>query len=173
MPRLPQLPAPATAVPYKDMQLTQEALNEFKAIYKAEFGEEISDAEALEMGTRLSNTRGKDLYKFWGNRITNALAKDLEGHEEKVVINLASQEYFRSVRVQKLGFPVINIHFKELRDEKASVIGFLAKRARGMMADHIIRNQIDRSEDLRDFGEGGYRFERELSSDTDWIFLNG
>ena len=53
MPRLPQLPAPATAVPYKDMQLTQEALNEFKAIYKAEFGEEISDAEALEMGTRL------------------------------------------------------------------------------------------------------------------------
>lgn len=156
-----------------DFQFAQEHLRILSGLYGLLRPLDRIYPYRLEMGTRLSNTRGKDLYKFWGNRITNALAKDLEDHEERVVINLASQEYFRSVRVEKLGCPVINIHFKEQRGGKASVIGFLAKRARGMMADHIIRNQIDRSEDLRDFCEGGYRFEHELSSATDWVYLNG
>ena len=127
----------------------------------------------LEMGTSLQNERGKDLYQFWGSRITDIISADLEGQREKILVNLASSEYFRSIKLDELRGQLLNIHFKQWRGGKLKVIGLMAKRARGMMADFIIRNRIEHAEDLHAFQEGGYRFTQELSSERDWVYVCG
>ena len=127
----------------------------------------------LEMGTPLKNDRGRDLYQFWGSRITDAISADLEKQQEKILVNLASSEYFRSVKVDQLKGKLLNIHFKENRGGQLKVIGLMAKRARGMMADYIIRNRIEHAKDLQSFQEGGYHFASELSSETDWVYVSG
>jgi cytoplasmic iron level regulating protein YaaA (DUF328/UPF0246 family) len=87
-----------------------------------------------------------------------------------LVVNLASTEYFTAARAQKLGVPVLTCVFKEIRGGTAKVIGFSAKRARGMMARFIVQQRIAEAEALKDFGEAGYRFEPKTSSATDWVF---
>ena len=124
----------------------------------------------LEMGTKLKTQRGKNLYQFWGDRITDALSDRVVDHEDKTIINLASVEYFKSVKTTALPGPVITPVFKELRDGGPKIISFMAKRARGMMARHIIAGRIDRPEGLRAFTEGDYRFDSESSTDTVYTF---
>jgi len=124
----------------------------------------------LEMGTRLQNPRGKDLYAFWGDRITTAINRALEGHAEPVLVNLASNEYFKSVKKKELRAEVITPVFKELKDGKAKVIGLMAKRARGMMARYIVEKRIESPKALKKFKEGGYRYVAAESTDTEWVF---
>jgi len=156
-----------------DFEFAQENLRILSGLYGVLRPMDRIFPYRLEMGTPLSNKRGKDLYKFWGKRITDLLCADLQSHKEKVLINLASKEYFQAVKADQLQARLIHIHFKENKGGKLKVIGLMAKRARGMMADYIVRNRIEDSEDLLSFQEGGYRFESELSSDTDWVFING
>ena len=125
----------------------------------------------LEMGTRLKTRRGSSLYDFWGPRLANALNEAAEGMGERVLINLASQEYFGAVDRKALKLPVVNCHFKEIKGaEPAKIISFYAKKARGMMARFVIDQRLDRAEGLKDFTVAGYGFDATASSEADWVF---
>lgn len=124
----------------------------------------------LEMKTRLNNPRGENLYQFWGDSITESLNKVLKKQQEPVLVNLASNEYFKSVKPGLLDGRLLSINFKETKQGKTRVVAIFAKRARGMMADYIIRNKIESPVAIRKFKQGGYRFSKELSDDKQWTF---
>lgn len=123
----------------------------------------------LEMGTPLKTSAGRDLYEFWGDRITDSL-NDALGRDG-TLINLASAEYFKAVRPRKLKGRLVHIVFKEKHKGGLKIIGLFAKKARGMMADHIIRHRLTGAEGLKDFREGGYRFTPSLSDSKSWVFV--
>lgn len=123
----------------------------------------------LEMGTRLTNPRGRNLYQFWGDRITRALNDALE-ESGGPLVNLASEEYFKSVQPAGLAVPVITPVFKDRAGQGYKVISFHAKRARGMMARFALRERLDRVEQLQEFTAGGYVFRPDLSSPREWVF---
>jgi cytoplasmic iron level regulating protein YaaA (DUF328/UPF0246 family) len=113
----------------------------------------------LEMGTAFKNARGKDLYAFWGDRITNAVKQQLASQKKNpFLLNLASEEYFKVLQPKELGFPVIAPVFQDAKDGKYKIISFYAKRARGLMARFAVENRIADPVDLRDFNLEGYRF---------------
>jgi len=124
----------------------------------------------LEMKTKLKNERGENLYQFWDDQITKSLNKELKKQQEPVLVNLASNEYFKSVKPKLLAGRLLNINFKETKDGKTRVVAIFAKRARGMMADYIIRNRIENPEDIKKFRAEGYRFNKSLSDDKQWTF---
>ncbi|WP_269715547.1 peroxide stress protein YaaA [Caulobacter sp. NIBR2454] len=124
----------------------------------------------LEMGTRLKTKRGASLYDFWGDRISMTLNTVLEGHKDKTLVNLASQEYFGAVDAKALKAPVVTCHFKEEKEGMLRVLSFYAKKARGRMARFAIDGRIDKAEELKSFDLDGYRFQPKLSTDADWIF---
>lgn len=121
----------------------------------------------LEMGTPLKNARGKNLYEFWGELITDQIRAALKG---KPLVNLASNEYFKSIKVNKLEADVIQVDFKEMRNGKLKMIGFNAKRARGMMADYIVRERLKDPIQLKEFNLEGYQFDSENSSTSHYLF---
>lgn len=126
----------------------------------------------LEMGTSLKTRRGTSLYAFWGDRIAKLLSADLDGHEDPVLVNLASQEYFGAVALKALKRRVVTCHFKEIKDgAPPKIISFFAKRARGRMARYAIDGRIERAEDLKTFDADGYGFAPDLSGVDDWVFL--
>lgn len=124
----------------------------------------------LEMKTRLKNDRGENLYQFWDDRITKRLNKELKKQKEPVLVNLASNEYFKAVKPKLLEGRLLNITFKETKAGKTRVVAIFAKRARGMMADYIIRNRIEHAEELKKFKLAGYAFNKGLSDDKQWTF---
>ncbi len=127
-------------------------------------------AYRLEMGTPFKNAGGKDLYAFWGDKITKVLKADLEQHSSKFLINLASDEYFKSVKMSQLGYPVVAPVFQDEKAGKYKIISFYAKRARGLMTRFIIDNKIEKVEDLKDFDLEGYRFAPKESSADKPVF---
>jgi cytoplasmic iron level regulating protein YaaA (DUF328/UPF0246 family) len=124
----------------------------------------------LEMGVRLKTRRGHSLYDFWGSRVSQALDAALAGHEERTLVNCASQEYFGAVDRQALEAPVVSCRFLEEKDGEARIISFFAKRARGFMARFAIDNRVERVADLRAFDREGYRFVAGLSSEAEFTF---
>lgn len=125
----------------------------------------------LEMGTRLANPRGKDLYGFWGDIITDALNAELAQRERPLLLNLASEEYFKAVRPKRLAAPQIDCVFQDRRGAGPyKIVSFYAKRARGLMARFVIRNRIDKPDGLRDFDLDGYRFEPAASEGQRLVF---
>ncbi len=124
----------------------------------------------LEMGTALRNTAGKDLYEFWGGKVTQALNEALAGQRSKVLINLASNEYYKVVQTQKIDGRIVTINFKEWRRDAYRFVSFSAKKARGLMARYMIDHRAERADDLKAFDVEGYAFNEELSSRDEWIF---
>lgn len=124
----------------------------------------------LEMGTRLKTRRGSSLYDFWGDRIAHQLNADADGEGRRVLVNLASQEYFGAVDARALKLPVVTPQFRESKDGESRIISFFAKKARGSMTRFAIDERIDRAEDLKAFDRDGYRFDKTASSETEWIF---
>lgn len=124
----------------------------------------------LEMGTRLENAQGKDLYAFWGNKITEALNELTSKSGINTIVNLASNEYFKSVKTKQLTADLVTPVFKDEKNGKYKIISFYAKKARGMMAAYQIRERIEDAEDLKKFDVAGYRFSEEESTTTDWVF---
>jgi cytoplasmic iron level regulating protein YaaA (DUF328/UPF0246 family) len=112
----------------------------------------------LEMGTAFKNVRGKDLYAFWGNRVTNALKEVLEKQKKPVLLNLASEEYFKVLQPKDLDCPVISPVFQDAKDGKYKIISFYAKRARGLMARYVVENRITDPADLKGFNLDGYKY---------------
>lgn len=124
----------------------------------------------LEMGTKMRNERGKNLYEFWGDRITETLKADLAEQGIISLVNLASQEYFKSVQAAQLGVRVITPQFKEIRDGSAKTIAIFAKQARGEMCDYAIKQKANDPEVLKGFDRMGYHFNESLSSMDEWVF---
>ena len=126
----------------------------------------------LEMGTRLQTRRGSSLYAFWGDKVTKVLNNRLAAlpSEQRLVVNLASNEYAKVVGLKNLQAPVITPVFKELSNGKAKVISFFAKRARGMMARAVVEGRFTQAADLQHFTGGGYAFQPAESTDTSWLF---
>mgnify|MGYP001376431968 FL=1 len=124
----------------------------------------------LEMGTALRNTAGKDLYEFWGGKVTQALNEALSGQRSKVLINLASNEYYKVVQAQNIDGRIVTINFKEWRRDAYRFVSFSAKKARGLMARYMIDQRAERADDLKAFDVEGYAFNEELSSRDEWIF---
>ncbi|MFK7909791.1 MAG: peroxide stress protein YaaA [Akkermansiaceae bacterium] len=123
----------------------------------------------LEMGTKLTTERGKNLYQFWSDSLTNSLNKELKAKGD-AVINLASNEYFSAVQPKDLKAPIITPVFKDWKNGKYKIISFYAKKARGMMAGWAVQKKISRPSDLKRFKGGGYKFDKSLSDDTSWVF---
>lgn len=124
----------------------------------------------LEMGTRLKNEKGKDLYEFWGEKLTKQINKDLKQGKHKALINLASQEYFKALDEDKIEKPVITPVFKENKNGTYKVISIYAKKARGMMVRFIVQNKLTEPEDLKAFDEDGYHFNNDLSKGNEMVF---
>jgi cytoplasmic iron level regulating protein YaaA (DUF328/UPF0246 family) len=122
------------------------------------------------MGTRLPTRRGKDLYAFWGERVTAALNADVKDANATVLVNLASEEYFRSVKPKLLDVPVITPVFEDWKNGKYKIISFFAKRARGMMARYAAEQRITDVEELKAFEVDGYGFDAGASTDKAWVF---
>jgi cytoplasmic iron level regulating protein YaaA (DUF328/UPF0246 family) len=154
-----------------DLKYAQDHLRILSGLYGCLRPLDLIQPYRLEMKTKLSNARGENLYQFWGDRITEELNKELEKQKEPVLVNLASNEYFKSVRQKQLKGRLLNINFKETKDGKTRVVAIFAKRARGMMADYILRNRIEKPEDIKKFKQGGYRFSKQLSDDSQWTFV--
>ncbi len=125
----------------------------------------------LEMGTRLANARGKDLYAFWGTRISEWLNEALADQGDDLLLNLASTEYFSAVKRSALNARIIDIEFKDLKNGQYKIISFYAKKARGMMSRFVIEERIDSPEALRAFDVQGYRYNAELSTPSNLVFL--
>lgn len=131
---------------------------------------DLMRAYRLEMGTKLANERGANLYKFWGDIIANALNEALAAQGDDVLINLASNEYFKAVNKKQLNATIITPAFKDWKNGQYKMISFFAKKARGMMARYIITNKIETVEQLKNFDLGGYGFNAELSKGNDLVF---
>ena len=124
----------------------------------------------LEMGTRLANARGKDLYAFWGTRISEWLNEALADQGDDLLLNLASTEYFSAVKRSALNARIIDTEFKDLKNGQYKIISFYAKKARGMMSRFVIEERIDSPEALRAFDVQGYRYNTELSTPSKLVF---
>lgn len=124
----------------------------------------------LEMGTKLKVDKHNNLYQFWGNTITNNLNQSLNRAGTQLLVNLASNEYFSSVKKRELDAKIITPHFKDEKNGKFKVISFYAKKARGLMARYIIQNKIQTVEDLTTFDIDGYYYSESESSATDLVF---
>ncbi|WP_417616504.1 peroxide stress protein YaaA [Oceanisphaera sp.] len=124
----------------------------------------------LEMGTKLDNERGKDLYAFWGDIITDKLNQALEEQGDNVLINLASNEYFKAVKPKRLAGQIITPVFKDCKNGQYKIISFYAKKARGMMARYIIQHQLTEVSQLTAFDTAGYYFVEAESTATELVF---
>lgn len=125
----------------------------------------------LEMGTKLANEQGKDLYAFWGETITHTIEKNMQTVHDKVLINLASQEYFKAIQPSKLSAFVITPVFKDQKNGTYKIISFYAKRARGLFVRYAAQNQLSKPEQLKNFDCEGYYFHEASSTDKEWVFL--
>ena len=131
---------------------------------------DLIQAYRLEMGTKLDNERGTNLYQFWGDIITENLNEAIEAQGDKVLINLASTEYFKSVKKKSVNADIITPAFKDWKNGQYKIISFFAKKARGLMANYIIENKITSLDDLKRFNSAGYEYSEELSKGNDWVF---
>ena len=125
----------------------------------------------LEMGTAFANSRGKNLYEFWGDKITDLLNQTLKQAGSDVLINLASQEYFKSVNTKKLNARLITPIFKDEKNGKYKIISFYAKRARGLMVRYAAEHSITEPEILKNFDYEGYSFNEAASNEAEWVFM--
>lgn len=153
-----------------DFEFAQNHLRILSGLYGLLRPLDLMQPYRLEMGTRFANHRGKDLYAFWGNTLTSAL-NELLMKDDKVLINLASNEYFRSVQARHLDARVVTPQFKDWKNGQYKMISFYAKKARGLMCRYAIQNRITQVSDLKGFNLAGYAFSEEQSSGDQWVFL--
>ncbi len=125
----------------------------------------------LEMGTSMNVGRKKNLYEFWHDSVTDEINESLKGHQEKVLINLASNEYFKVIDKKKFVGNIVSPVFKDEKNGKLKIISFFAKKARGLMSNYIIKNKISTVEDLKGFDFEGYHYDNKLSKPNELLFV--
>ncbi len=154
----------------KGFEFAQKHLRILSGLYGLLRPLDLMQAYRLEMGTKFANTRGSNLYTFWGEIITDALNKELASQKDNVLINLASNEYFKAVKPKLLDGDIITPVFKDLKNGQYKIISFYAKKARGLMTRYIIDKQVSQPADLKAFNYGGYGFNSEMSDNKNWVF---
>jgi uncharacterized protein len=155
----------------RDLNFAQKHLRILSGLYGLLRPLDLIKPYRLEMGTRLKNKHGEDLYDFWQDTIAKTIKAEFGNSKHPHLINLASNEYFKAVDLGQLSaVSVINPIFKDTSNGQLKVISFYAKRARGLMAQYIIKQRITQPEKLKSFDIDGYRYHPDLSSDSDWVF---
>src|SRR5690554_3483363 len=154
----------------QDFAFAQKHLRILSGLYGLLKPLDLMQPYRLEMGTRSENQRGKDLYAFWGIKITDAL-NQLLASDDKVLVNLASNEYFKSVQKKHLDARLVTPQFKDWKNGQYKMISFYAKKARGLMCRYAIQNRITQADDLKGFNLEGYYFSEEQSDNNNWVFL--
>jgi cytoplasmic iron level regulating protein YaaA (DUF328/UPF0246 family) len=154
-----------------DLDYAQQHLRMLSGLYGLLRPLYLMQPYRLEMGTKLANARGKDLYAFWGERISEWLNEALAEQGDDVLLNLASNEYFSAVKRSALKARVIDTEFRDQKNGQYKIISFYAKKARGMMSRFVISERIDNPEHLKQFDAQGYRFDNELSKPDKLVFL--
>jgi len=152
----------------KKIDTLQDTVRILSGLYGVLKPLDLMQAYRLEMGTKLSVGRNKNLYEFWKKKVTKALNEELEDNE--LFLNLASNEYFKAIDTKTLKVPVINIDFKELKNGEYKTIGIFAKLARGLMARYIIDTNAKTLEDIKGFNLENYRFHEQLSKENSLVF---
>ncbi len=155
----------------RDFDFAQDHLRILSGLYGVLKPLDLMQPYRLEMGTPLKVNRRKDLYHFWGDRITESLNQQLNQRNARTLVNLASQEYFKSVQPNKLAADVVTPVFKDLKSGKYKIISFFAKKARGQMSAWLIRNRIDQVEGIKAFDVDGYRYNAAESGADKLVFL--
>ncbi len=153
-----------------DLIWAQDHLRILSGLYGLLRPLDLIQAYRLEMGTKLANGRGKDLYQFWGSKITDALNQQQSDESLPVLVNLASNEYFKSVQSKQLNAEIITPVFKDWKGDKYKIISFYAKKARGLMVAYIIRNRLNDVEQIKNFDSEGYVYNPAMSSAKEWVF---
>ena len=153
-----------------DLTFAQNHLRILSGLYGILRPLDLMQPYRLEMGTKLENEKGKNLYEFWGDRITSLINQAVANDPEPLLVNLASNEYFRSVNKKALKVRILNIAFKEKKGDSYKIVAIYAKKARGLMVDFVIRNRIENPELMRGFDRDGYEFNEALSNEDTWIF---
>lgn len=154
-----------------DLQFAQKHLRILSGLYGVLRPFDLIQAHRLEMGTALKTRRGKSLYEFWGERLTQHLNEELAARQHEIVVNLASNEYFKSVKQRQLKARLISPVFKDQKNGEYKVISFFAKKARGAMARHLIQLRASDVEAVTAFSDLGYRHDPEQSSEGKPVFL--
>jgi cytoplasmic iron level regulating protein YaaA (DUF328/UPF0246 family) len=160
----------ARSMTVKQLDYTQSRIRILSGLYGMLKPLDLIHPHRLEMGTRLVTPRGKNLYDFWGDTITSALNRSAEEQGADVLVNLASEEYFKSVKPKKLAVPVITPHFEDWKNGKYKIISFFAKRARGMLARYAAVKGITDPVKLKKFDIDGYAFDKSVSDERNWVF---
>ena len=154
-----------------DLEFAQAHLRILSGLYGLLRPLDLMQPYRLEMGLKFSNQRGKNLYEFWDERITDAINADLASAGTETLVNLASNEYFKAVKTKSLNADIITPQFKDLKNGQYKMISFFAKKARGVMARYIIDKQLTDPEQLKSFTGSGYYFSAEQSSGNNLVFL--
>ena len=153
-----------------DFKFAQKHLRILSGLYGLLRPLDLMQAYRLEMGTKLENLKGKNLYEFWGSDITNGLNQQLKKLKSDYLINLASNEYFKAVKPKELNAEIITPAFKDYKNGQYKMIGVYAKKARGTLSRFVIQNQLTDPEALKEFNGDGYKFNKKLSKDNNWVF---
>lgn len=154
-----------------DFEFAQQHLRILSGLYGVLRPLDLIQPYRLEMGTKLINDKGKNLYEFWNKKPTQALNKQLTSLDSSTVINLASNEYFNAVDKSALKANIITPVFKDYKNGKYKIISFYAKKARGLMSAYIIKNKLQEPSQIKKFNVDGYYFEPQGSTNNEWLFL--
>ena len=154
----------------KDLDYAQSHLRILSGLYGLLRPLDLMMPYRLEMGTKLENERGKNLYEFWGDIITDGINKQLKAQKDDILINLASNEYFKSVKPKQIQGRIITPQFKENKNGTYKMIGIYAKKARGLMSRYILLNRLKDAEEIKSFDYEGYQFNDSLSKGDQWVF---
>jgi cytoplasmic iron level regulating protein YaaA (DUF328/UPF0246 family) len=131
---------------------------------------DLIQAYRLEMGIKLTIKKSKNLYQFWGDLITDLIIAECKDMQKKSIINLASQEYWQVVNQKKINLPIINIHFREIRNGQLKFVSYTAKKTRGLMARYASINNLNHAEELKKFNLDDYSFAKNHSTEWNWFF---
>ncbi len=153
-----------------DLAFAQDHLRILSGLYGILRPLDLMQPYRLEMGTKLTTNKGKNLYEFWGDQLSVLLNADLADVRRPILVNLASNEYFKSINQEALAATILDIGFKEKKGDDYKIIAIYAKRARGMMVDFVIRNRIVDPEQMKGFDRDGYVFNPALSEPNSWVF---
>lgn len=159
----------AQTLSQEDVAYAQTHLRILSGLYGVLKPLDLIQPYRLEMGTKLNNTKGDNLYQFWGAQLRESLAAE-PALQDKVLINLASNEYFKAVDAKNLKVRLITPVFKDWKNGQYKIISFYAKKARGLMSRYVITNKLNEPEDLKAFDYEGYQYSAEMSKDDEWVF---
>ena len=154
----------------EDFDFAQQHLRILSGLYGLLRPLDLMQAYRLEMGRKIDNARGKNLYEFWGDIITNGLNQQLENNNSKHLINLASNEYFKAVKPKAIDAQIITPAFKDYKNGSYKMMGVYAKKARGMLSRYIIQNRLTDVNEIKSFNEDGYQFNKAISEANTWVF---